>query len=62
MSAGFLFLLAGLECEMGRHERAIRLPRAGESAREVTGAVDWALADARAMNRDAAIAYVHEDS
>jgi predicted ATPase/class 3 adenylate cyclase len=87
MSTGILFLLAGLESEMGRHERATRLYGAGESAREVTGAVttpvgvrlmgdpvgmarqaigdeavDRALAEGSAMDRDAAIAYAHEDS
>jgi predicted ATPase/class 3 adenylate cyclase len=87
MSTGILFMLAGLESEMGRHERATRLHGAGESAREVTGAVttpvgdrlmgdpvgaarqaigdeavERALAEGRAMARDAAIAYAHEDS
>ena len=87
MSTGLLFLLAALDSEMGRHERATRLYGAGESAREVTGAVttpvagrlmgdpvgmarqaigdqavDRALAEGRAMDRDAAIAYAPEDS
>jgi tetratricopeptide (TPR) repeat protein len=87
MSTGILFLVAALESEMERHERATRLYGAGESAREVTGAVttpvgvrlmgdpvgmarqaigdeavDRALAEGRAMDRDAAIAYAHEDS
>ena len=86
MSTGILFLVAALESEMGRHERATRLYGAGASAREVTGAVttpvgdrllgdpvgmarqaigdeavDRALAEGRAMDREAAIAYAHED-
>jgi predicted ATPase/class 3 adenylate cyclase len=39
LTTGILFLLAGLESEMGRHERATRLHGAAVSAREVTGAV-----------------------
>jgi predicted ATPase len=87
LTTGILFLLAGLESEMGRHERATRLHGAGESAREISGAVstpvgvrligdpvgmarqaigdeavDRALAEGRAMDRDAAIAYAHADS
>ncbi|HTF39849.1 MAG TPA: hypothetical protein VK754_04555, partial [Propionibacteriaceae bacterium] len=85
LTTGILFLLAGLESELGHHERATRLHGAGEAAREVTGAVttpvgarlmgdpvgmarqaigdqavDLALADGRAMDRDAVIAYAHE--
>ena len=87
LTTGILFLVAALESEMGRHERATRLHGAGELAREITGAVatpvgvrlmgdpvgmarqvigdeavDRALAEGRAMDRDAAIAYAHEDS
>ena len=87
MSTGILFLLSALESELGRHERATRLYGAGESAREVTGAVTTpvgvrlmgdpvglarqaigddavgqALSEGRAMDREAAIAYAHEDS
>jgi predicted ATPase/class 3 adenylate cyclase len=87
LSTGLLFMIAALESELGRHERATRLYGAGDSAREVTGtvttpvvarlmgdpvgvarkaigeeAVDQALAEGRAMDRDAAIAYAHEDS
>jgi len=86
LTTGILFLLAGVESELGRHERAARLHGAGEAGREVTGAVttpvgvrlmgdpvgvarqaigaeavDRALADGRAMDRDATIAYAHED-
>jgi hypothetical protein len=87
MSTGILFLVAALESEMGRHKRATRLYGAGESAREITGAVstpvavrlmgdpvgiarqaigdeavERALAEGRAYDRDTAIAYAHEDS
>ena len=87
LTTGILFLLAGVESELGRHERATRLHGAGEAAREVSGAVttpvgvrllgdpvgtarqaigdeavDRALAEGRAMDRDTAIAYAHEDS
>jgi predicted ATPase/class 3 adenylate cyclase len=85
LTTGILFLLAGLESDMGRHERATRLHGAGESAREISGAVstpvgvrligdpvgmarqaigdeavDRELAEGRAMDRGAAIAYAHE--
>jgi predicted ATPase/class 3 adenylate cyclase len=39
LTTGILFLLAGVESELGHHERATRLHGAGEAAREVTGAV-----------------------
>jgi tetratricopeptide (TPR) repeat protein len=86
LATGILFLLAGLESELGHHERATRLHGAGQAAREASGAlttpvamrlmgdpvgmarqaigdqaVDRALAEGGAMDRDAAIAYVHAD-
>jgi predicted ATPase/class 3 adenylate cyclase len=85
LTTGILFLLAGVESELGHHERATRIHGAGEAAREVTGAVttpvgarlmgdplgmarqaigdeavDRALAEGRAMDPDATIAYAHE--
>jgi predicted ATPase len=87
LTTGILFLLAGVESELGHHARATRLHAAGEAAREVTGAVttpvgvrligdpvgmarqaigdqavDQALAEGRAMDRDTTIAYVHENA
>jgi len=44
VSTGLLFLLAALEGELGRHERAVRLSGAGAAAREVTGAVTTPVA------------------
>jgi len=85
LTTGILLLLAGVESELGHHERATRLHGAGEAAREVTGAVttpvgvrlmgdpvgtarqaigdaavDRAVAEGRAMDPDAMIAYAHE--
>jgi predicted ATPase/class 3 adenylate cyclase len=39
LTTGILFMLAGVESELGRHERATRLHGAAVAAREVTGAV-----------------------
>ena len=86
LTTGIPLLLAGVESELGRHERAARLHGAGVAAREVTGAVttpvamrlmgdpvgmarqaigdeavDRALAEGRAMDREAMIEYAHKD-
>jgi predicted ATPase/class 3 adenylate cyclase len=45
LTTGILFLLAGVESELGHHERATRLHGAGEAAREVTGAVTTPVGD-----------------
>ena len=82
----FVFLVAAIESEMGRHERVARLWGAAEAVREAAGAirppahvlvigdpvgiarqaigdeiVERALAEGRAMDPEAVVAYAHAD-